>query len=85
MTILTYRGVNALAEAVNGLYKSECVYGPDANGWDDVSHLELATLSWVQWFNEDRLHSHCGDVPPVEFEAAFYAAQQADQSVVGIQ
>ena len=76
---------NALAETINGLYKAECVYGPDANGWDDVSHLELATLSWVQWFNEARLHSHCGDVPPVEFEAAFYAAQQADQSVVGIQ
>lgn len=76
---------NALAETTNGLYKAECVYGPDTNGWDDVEHLELATLSWVSWFNEDRLHSYCGDVPPAEFEAAFYAAQQADQSLVGIQ
>lgn len=42
-------------------------------------------LSWVSWFNETRLHGHCGDVPPAEFEAAFYAAQQADQSLVGIQ
>jgi transposase InsO family protein len=67
---------NALAEAINGLYKTECVYGPDANGWDDVSHLELATLSWVHWFNEERLHGYCGDVPPAEFEAAFYADQQ---------
>ena len=49
-----------------------------ATAWDDVDELELATLSWVHWFNEHRLHSHCDDVPPAEFEAAFYAAQQAD-------
>lgn len=76
---------NALAETTNGLYKTECVYGPDASGFDDVSHLELATLSWVHWFNNERLHGHCADVPPAEFEAAFYAAQQADRSAVGIQ
>ena len=76
---------NALAETVNGLYKAECVYGPDANGWDDVSHVELATLVWVHWFNNDRLHSHCGDVPPAEFEAAFYAAQQPQQLLLGNQ
>jgi putative transposase len=64
---------NALAEAINNLYKTECVYGPDTCGWEDVSHLELATLSWVHWFNEERLHGYCGDIPPAEFEAAFYA------------
>jgi putative transposase len=76
---------NALAETTNGLYKAECVYGPDAHGWDDVDDLELATLGWVHWFNHDRLHGHCNDVPPAEFEAAFYAAQQADPAGVGIQ
>lgn len=76
---------NALAETTNGLYKTECVYGPDTTGWDDVDELELATLSWVHWFNEHRLHGHCGDVPPAEFEAAFYAAQQTDQTLVGNQ
>jgi putative transposase len=76
---------NALAETTNGLYKAECVYGPDANGWDDIDDLELATLSWVHWFNHDRLHGHCNDVPPAEFEAAFYAAQQADPAGVGTQ
>ena len=76
---------NALAETVNGLYKTECVYGPDATGWDDVDELELATLSWVHWFNQDRLHSHCDDAPPAEFEAAFYAAQQTAPTGVGIQ
>jgi putative transposase len=76
---------NALAETTNGLYKAECVYGPDAHGWDDVDHLELATLSWVTWFNEQRLHGHCGDVPPAEYEQAFYAAQQAAPAGVGNQ
>ena len=45
---------NALAETTNGLYKTECVRGPDAPAvWDDVDQLELETLSWVHWFNED--------------------------------
>ena len=76
---------NALAETTNGLYKTECIYGPGTNGWDDVAEVELATLSWVHWFNETRLHSHCGDVPPAEFEAAFYAAQQPTPTGVGNQ
>lgn len=77
---------NALSESVNGLYKAECVYGPDApRPWNDVDQLELATLSWVHWFNHERLHGHCGDVPPAEFEAAFYAAQQTAPAGVGNQ
>ena len=77
---------NALAETTNGLYKTECVYGPDApRPWDDVDELELATLSWVHWFNHQRLHGHCRHVPPAEFEAAFYAAQPADPARVGNQ
>ena len=77
---------NALAETTNGLYKAECVFGPDApRPWDDVDELELATLSWVHWFNEERLHGHCGDIPPAEFEAAFYAAPQAAPAGVGNQ
>jgi len=77
---------NALAETTNGLYKTELVYGPDApRPWDDVDELELATLSWVHWFNHERLHSHCGDLPPIEFEAAHYAARQATPTGVGNQ
>ena len=72
---------NALAETTNGLYKTELVYGPDATGWDDVDVLELATLSWVHWFNEDRLHEHCDHVPPAEFETAFYAATASPSGV----
>ena len=77
---------NALAETTNGLYKTECVYGPDApRPWGDVDELELATLSWVHWFNEHRLHGYCDNVPPAEFEAAFYAAPQTDPIGVGTQ
>lgn len=63
---------NALAESVVGLYKTECVRhdGP-FRGVDD---LELATADWVWWFNHNRLHGSIGQVPPVEYEAAYYAA-----------
>lgn len=76
---------NALAQPTDGLYKTECAYGPDTHGWDDVDELELATVSWVHRFNEERVHGHCGDVPPAEYEAAFYAAQKSDPAGVGIQ
>jgi putative transposase len=62
---------NALAETVNGLYKTELIrrQGP----WRTVDDVELATLGWVHWFNTSRLHSSLGDIPPAEFEAAHYA------------
>ena len=74
---------NALAETVNGLYKTEVIRrrGP----WRNVDEVELATLEWVHWFNTQRLHGALGNIPPEEFEAAFYAAQQTDPAGVGIQ
>jgi putative transposase len=61
---------NALAESVIGLYKTECVRheGP----WRGVDDLELATMSWVWWFNEIRLHSQIGYVTPIDFEQHHY-------------
>jgi len=76
---------NALAETINGLYKTECIRGPDQGPWRTVGEVELATLAWVHWFNEQRLHSYLDDVPPAEFEAAFYAAQQPAPARVGTQ
>jgi putative transposase len=57
---------NAMAESVIGLYKTECVShdGP-VRGVDD---LELAALSWVYWFNNDRLYSSIGYQTPIEHE-----------------
>jgi putative transposase len=68
---------NALAESVIGLYKTECVRheGP----WRGVDDLELATLSWVHWFNQTRLHSSIGNVPPVEFESLYYRHNEPAQ------
>ena len=62
---------NALAESVIGLYKAECVR-PDGP-WRGAEDLELATMSWVHWFNGTRLHGAIGHVPPVEYEATHYA------------
>lgn len=78
---------NALAETVNGYYKAELIYGPARTGrpWKTVEDVELATLSWVYWHNASRLHSYLGDLPPAEFEAAFYDASRTDQPLVGIQ
>lgn len=56
---------NALAETVNGYYKTELVRGPARSGpWKTVEDLELATLDWVHWHNTQRLHGYLGDVPP---------------------
>ena len=57
---------NAMAETVIGLYKTECVRhdGP----FHTVDDLELATLSWVHWFNHDRLHAALGYATPIEAE-----------------
>ncbi len=57
---------NALAESVVGLYKTECVRldGP----FRTTDELELATLSWVHWYNHHRLHSAIGYLTPIEME-----------------
>ncbi|QKT11913.1 transposase [Rhodococcus sp. W8901] len=61
---------NALAESINGLYKTELIkaQGP----WRTVDQVEVATLEWVDWFNHRRLYEHCGDLPPAEYEALYY-------------
>ena len=64
---------NAMAESVNGLYKTELVRrrGP----WRGLEDLELATLGWVDWYNHRRLSSVIGYVPPAEYEATHYPEQ----------
>ena len=62
---------NALAETVNGLYKSEVIDYLKEN-WTGINDVELATLEWVDWFNKTRLHSTIGYVSPFEFEKRYY-------------
>ncbi len=70
---------NVLAETVNGLYKTELIHrqGP----WRTVEQVELATARWVAWWNRERLHGACADVPPTEFEAAYWQRQEGPIAV----
>ncbi len=67
---------NALAESIIGLFKTEVIHarGP----WKSIDPVEYATLEWVDWFNHRRLLGPIGDVPPAEFEQAYY--DQLDES-----
>ena len=62
---------NALAETINGLYKAEVIHrrGP----WRTMEAVELATLGWVDWFNNRRLLEPIGNIPPAEAEQHYYA------------
>ena len=68
--LLTHRGVNALAETVIGLFKTEVIRrrGP----WRNLEAVEFATLEWVDWFNTRRLLEPIGYPPPAEYEARYY-------------
>ena len=59
-----------MAESINGLYKTEVIRrrGP----WRNIDEVEFATLEWVDWFNNRRLLEPIGNIPPVEFEKAYY-------------
>ena len=61
---------NALAETIIGLFKTEVIRarGP----WRNIDDVEYATLEWVDWFNNRRILEPIGDVPPAEFEQAYY-------------
>jgi putative transposase len=63
-----------MAEALNGTYKAELVslHGP----WRTRTELETATINWIYWYNERRLHGEIGDMPPEEFETMWYTHNQ---------
>ena len=73
---------NALAEAINGLYKTEVIRrnGPRRN----IEEVEFATLQWVDWFNNRRLFGPIGDIPPAEFEALYDGSQEVPAMGVGL-
>jgi len=70
---------NALAETINGLYKTELIRprGP----WRTADAVEYATAEYVDWFNQHRLYEHCDDMPPAERETLYYAHHRAQQTV----
>ena len=69
---------NAMAEALNSLFKAECIRNPvmrPKGGWKAVGDVEIAVAEYVDWFNHRRLHGEIGLVPPAEYETTHWARQ----------
>jgi transposase InsO family protein len=58
---------NSMAESLVDTFKTELV---SDRVWRTRAQLEIAIARWVGWYNNTRLHSALGDLPPVEFETA---------------
>jgi putative transposase len=73
---------NALAETINGLYKTEVIrrQGP----WRSLEDVEFATLAWVDWYNNQRLLGSIGDIPPAEYEQLYFEARKDPATGVGL-
>ena len=72
---------NALAEAVNALFKTELHRNPAVlaqygGHWKGLDDLEIATCAWVAWFNEDRLHGELDHRTPSEVEEDYRVRTQ---------
>jgi putative transposase len=70
---------NAMAETINGLYKTEVIN--NRAPWKTRESVELATLEWVAWFNHHRLLEPIGNIPPAEAEANYYR-QLAESEII---
>ena len=71
---------NALAETINGLFKTEVIRHPQRGPWKTIDEVEYAALEWVDWFNNRRLLESLGDMPPLEFEKRYY--EQIEESAM---
>ncbi|MFF5393193.1 IS3 family transposase [Streptomyces sp. NPDC013012] len=65
---------NALMESQIGLYKTELI--KPRKPWHGLADVELATAEWADWFNNQRLHTAIGTIPPHEHETNYYAQHQ---------
>ena len=71
---------NAMAEALNSLFKAECIRNPEMRpkgGWKNVTDVEIAVAEYADWFNHRRLHGEIGLIPPAELEANHWASGPA--------
>ena len=67
---------NALAETINGLYKTEVIR--KAGPWQGLDDVERTTLTWIDWFNNQRLLQPIGDIPPAEYEMLYYRTESSE-------
>ena len=73
---------NALAESTIGLFKTEAMAknNPFHQGpFTAIADVEYATTGWVDWYNNRRLHTSIGDIPPTEFGVNYYTANLTPQ------
>ena len=73
---------NALAETINGLYKTELIHRRAP--WKTRESVELATLEWVHWFNHIRLLEPIGYMPPAEAEANYWRQLASEATPVAL-
>jgi len=78
---------NAMAEAVNALFKAELYRNPAvlarAGGhWKGLDDLEVETCGWVSWFNTERIHGELDDLTPDEAETVYYAVNSRTSPAV---
>jgi putative transposase len=71
---------NALMESTIGLFKTEAIRL--RRPWRTLSHVELTTAEWVDWYNHRRLHGEIGHIPPAEYEANYYRSTTNPQGTV---
>ena len=74
---------NAAAESLNSLYKRELI--DLRKDWQGVDDVMVATADWVHWYNEVRLHSYSGDMPPKKYEEIYYKALASGKLSTGSQ
>ena len=73
---------NAMAEALNSLFKAECIRNPamrPTGGWKNVSDVEIAVAEYIDWYNQRRLHSSLDYTAPAAYEATHYAVTDAGE------
>ena len=63
---------NGLMESTIGLYKSEEIDFAPYRTFESWREVETATADWVWWYNNQRLHSSIGYLPPTEYEDCYY-------------
>lgn len=66
---------NAMAESVNGAYKTELAWR--SKPFRTLGELELATFQWVSWWNTKRLHASLDYKTPQQVENEYYEHQTA--------
>lgn len=75
---------NALMESIIGLYKTECIETDifHSGPYRALEDVEFVTATWVDWYNNDRLHSSLGYTQPVTFEARYHAAKSDTDTLI---